>query len=392
MLQVGIKVAAGAHERRWCPVTVQLKPDTLSWTNEEEPLNLIASDDAGLTYPAQAERASDGTLSVTWLLPRLAAGTSKHFTLTTASESARSVDVREGDGETVDIMVAGKLFTRYNYGRAWNRPFLYPVIGPAGVGVTRNFPMRVDVAGERHDHPHHKSIYFTHGDVNGVNNWSDLPGHGFTRHQRFTRIVSGPVFGELAGISHWVDQDERPYLEQDLSLRVYALPGEMRLVDVSLGLTALHGDVVFGDTKEGGLLAVRVATTMDASGVGRIETGTGAVGEGESWGRPAPWCHYSGPVKTSTSPIIAGIGVMDHPGNPRYPTHWHVRNYGLMTANPFGLSDYYKDKAKDGSLRLAEGASAVFKYRIVIHEGDAKDGHMGDLFSAFAYPPQAELT
>ena len=39
-----------------------------------------------------------------------------------------------------------------------------------------------------------------------------------------------------------------------------------------------------------------------------------------------------------------GIAILDRPGNFRYPTVWHVRACGLMTANPFGISCFTNDK------------------------------------------------
>lgn len=385
MTTMTVEVAAGSHDRRWCPVSVRVEE-----FSQDAAKGIVAEDETGLAYPVQAQVNEDGSAELTWILPLVEAGTKKRFTLR-AGDVPEGVQVQDRPGEAVDIRVGGSLFTSYRYERRWPRPFLYPVIGPGDASVTRHFPIRDDVQGEKHDHPHHRSIFFTHGDVNGVNNWSDQEGHGFTRHVRFNKLEGGAVYGDVHSTSLWTDKDEQPIVETDLALRIYALPVQRRIFDVTLTFRAVHGDVVFGDTKEGGLLAVRVASSMDASGVGRIETSTGSIGEQESWGRPASWCHYSGPVHSEYGPLIAGIGLIDHPSNPRYPTHWHVRNYGLMTANPFGLSDFYKDKSRDGSWRLAAGATATFRYRVVIHEGDAGQGEMSGHFANFAYPPTVSV-
>ena len=37
-------------------------------------------------------------------------------------------------GDRVTVMMDGKLFTEYHYDTEW-RPFLYPVIGPGGIGA-----------------------------------------------------------------------------------------------------------------------------------------------------------------------------------------------------------------------------------------------------------------
>ena len=61
-----------------------------------------------------------------------------------------------------------------------------------------------------------------------------------------------------------------------------------------------------------------------------------------------------------------GVAIFDHPTSFRYPTWWHVRDYGLMTANPFGLS-HFVDKTADGSYVLAAGGRIRFRYRVLVH-------------------------
>ncbi len=388
MSAIKLRLAAGAHDRYCSPVSFEpSQGDELDGLTG----HVYAVDELGIEYPVQREALPAGGTRLVWLLPHLRAGETKEFTLVTRDHAPEGVRLTDRAGDGVDIDVSGERFTTYQYNRKWARPFLYPVIGPAGATCTRHFPMDPNVEGEKHDHPHHKSIFFTHGDVNGVDNWSELEGHGYTRHQSFAALESGPVFGDLQAHNLWTDAVENPYLRQELRLRIWAAPSHMRIFDATLTFHANETDVVFGDTKEGGLISVRVATTMDASGTGRIETSTGAVGEAEAWGKSASWCHYSGLVKAPSGGVHTGIGVIDHPDNPRYPTYWHVRNYGLMTANPFGHSHYFKDKSRDGSLRLSAGESLTFRYRVVIHEGDAPDGHMAERFADFAYPIKAAL-
>ena len=126
--------------------------------------------------------------------------------------------------------------------------------------------------------------------------------------------------------------------------------------------------VRFGDTKEGGLCSVRVASALEEKrGSGKITNGSGGQGEAACWGKPAPWCDYSGTLAGKQ----VGIAILDHPGNFRYPTTWHVRAYGLMTANPFGISYFTNDKTQDGSYTWRKGEVAEYRYRVVLHSGDA---------------------
>ena len=128
---------------------------------------------------------------------------------------------------------------------------------------------------------------------------------------------------------------------------------------------------------------------MDATGKGTIVNSYGAVGESETWGKRAEWCDYYGPVKDGS---IAGITIMDNPDNFRFPTYWHVRNYGLMTANPFGTSYFYNDKAKDGSYTIKKDALFVFQYRVFIHSGSTAEATVGNRYHDYINPAAATAT
>ena len=66
------------------------------------------------------------------------------------------------------------------------------------------------------------------------------------------------------------------------------------------------------------------------------------------------------------------MAILDHPENPRHPVRWHARGYGLFAANPWGLSVFTNDKSQDGSMTLDPGKSLRYRYRVIIHPGDAE--------------------
>jgi hypothetical protein len=48
-----------------------------------------------------------------------------------------------------------------------NKTYLWPIIGTSGVTMTRAYPIIPDVAGEQHDHPHHRGLNFGHENIAG---------------------------------------------------------------------------------------------------------------------------------------------------------------------------------------------------------------------------------
>jgi len=374
-----VTVHAGPHTRQHCPVSFAL-PDEL----HGERLELRQPD--GSTLPVQTFPNGTGV----FLLPHLDANSTCTLILQAAHapliRATHRVTVTD-DARALAIKVGGAPLTTYHYADVPARPYFYPLLTAAGQEVTRAFPMRKDVAGESSDHPHHRSLWIAFGEINGTDNWSEEPGHGSTRHETVSNATSGDVFGTFETTGSWLTSEEEKLLTQRLQVVAWATPPEFRMLDFTIDLTAGQEAVEFGDTKEGGILAVRVVGTMDVPRGGRIENSYGGIDEGETWGRAAHWCDYSGPVEDG----VAGIAVMDHPLSFRYPTHWHVRNYGLMTANPFGYAAY-TGGAKRGEHRLAPGETLHFQYRVILHSGDADQGQIRSRYLDFVSPPQAKVT
>jgi hypothetical protein len=375
---LSLTIHAGPHDRHNCPV--RFAPPTPLPAGDWE---LVGPD--GAAYPLQ--RLAEGEYA--FVASELRAGESQACQLRPRTAgTAPAVHLAHTEGRDITIQRRGELLTRYVYGDVPARPYFYPLIAPQGLRVTRSYPMETDVAGEDHDHPHHRSLYIAYGEVNGADNWSEESGHGYTIPQSVDSVQSGDAAGQFVTTSLWATADKQPLLTQHLTVTIWNTDDSVRLLDFAIKLEATHGDVHFGDTKEGGILSARVASIMDVDRGkgGRIENVYGGINEGETWGKAAHWCDYSGYVDGKR----VGIAILDHPLSFRYPTHWHVRDYGLMTANPFGYAAY-TNGVKNGSHTLPAGETLPFTYRVVLHEGDATQGQVNAHYLDFAAPPRVEV-
>jgi len=289
------------------------------------------------------------------------------------SEGVRAAEITARKSpKGVVVKIDGELFTEYV--TDFNgTPILWPVIGPTGKPMTRAYPMGKGV-NEREDHPHHRSIWFTHGDVNGLSFWHEET----IKHRQFVKIESGPQ-AVIVTRNDWVNRDGKTECEDERVLR-FGTDGETRWIDFDITLRAPDHSVTFGDTKEG-TMGVRVAASMkvDAKLGGRIVNSEGQTDK-DAWGKRAAWVDYHGPVDGQT----VGIAILNHPSSFRFPTYWHVRTYGLFAANPFGVRDFEKSKEFDGSHTLAPGSSITLRYRLLLHKGDEKEANIAKAFAAYA--------
>lgn len=292
--------------------------------------------------------------------------------------------------DRVTVSIDGALFTEYRHGDA-PHVYYWPLIGPGGAKMTRSYPME-KVEGEQTDHLHHRSLWFSHGALNGVDFWGEsAPVAGKTsrlvgriEHAKVLAAEGGKESGVLKTEQRWVAPDGSVPVRSVQTLRVYSTPARERMFDFEVNLTAVEKDAVFGDTKEGSS-ALRIAESMrnkqpKGPGLGHIVNSEGSE-DGKVWGEHAKWVMMSGPIGDKTFAIT----FMDHPSNMRHPTRWHARDYGLFAANPFCESGMDKTKPKDaGNFTLKAGQSVSLKYRILITEGDAAAARAAERFTQYA--------
>jgi hypothetical protein len=240
-----------------------------------------------------------------------------------------------------------------------------------------------DIPGESRDHPHHRGLWFAHGDVNGFDFWGNE-----TRGPKFGRIVlaqianlaDGKDSGTIDANFEWRDPAGKVLLTEARRMIFYGQP-KIRTIDFDITLTA-RDKVTFGDTKEG-TFALRLASALEEphSGAPAEPPRTGRMVDSQGReGEKQVWVDYYGVV--DGEPL--GVAMFDHPSNPRHPTYWHVRSYGLFAVNIFGLRDFENDKSKDGSLALAPGETLRFRYRVVIHPGDVHSAHIARLYQEYS--------
>ncbi len=278
----------------------------------------------------------------------------------------------------VTVKYDGKLFTRYVIGQS-NKPFLWPVIGPSGDEVTRAFPMEKR-EGERHDHPHHRSVWFGHQGTAGFDTWHEpatgrRTNLGSTVHREFVKVKGGDT-AVIVTRNDYVGDGKK--LLADERTHEFRVENGHRIIDVTIKFTAEHRDCKLSDQKDSGF-SVRVATSMDVDSKkgGRVINSDG-ITDKAAWGKRAEWVDYHGPVNGKT----VGVAILNHPSSFRHPTPWHVRTYGLFTANPFGLRSL--GQGKDSSFTLKKGESITLRHRVIFHLGDEKAAKIAEAYKAYA--------
>ena len=289
-------------------------------------------------------------------------------------------------GQQVDVRIGGRSFTTYYFDPSVAKPYLFPLRSAQGTVITRGFPMTRDIAGEDHDEPHQRAMYFAHGDINGFDFWGEAAFQKWSNHPRSTfgrtafrsldEIRGGAEGGSLRATFDLVTPTGTIAEE----IQTYRFEGDeqSRIIDCEFAIHATHGPIVMGDTKEG-TFAIRVVKALD-SPPGHMVNASGASGEKAIWGKRSNWVDYYGRVAGED----VGLAIFDHPHNLRAPTYWHARAYGLLAANPFGLKPFTGDRRQNGRYVIPAGGSLIFRYRVFIHHGDPSQAGVAEAYRQFA--------
>jgi hypothetical protein len=310
-----------------------------------------------------------------------------------------------------EVKADGKPFASYVVNEA-NKPYLWPVYGPTGKAMTRAYPMQ-QVEGEQHDHPHHRGINYGH-ESTGFPGWRESGNNGkvtgggetWAEGKTFAEAAAKPnasaaalkrasELGRIAHISYpefgvkenkavvfeiceHQDSAGKRFLTEERKLSFHAT-ATTRVIDFDQDFIATDGDVRFDDRKDAGL-SIRVPTSMavDSNKGGHIVTSEG-ITDKDAWATAAKWCDYHGPVEGET----LGVAMFNHPSSLRHPTRWHIRTYGLFTANPFAQKQFNKE-LEDASIDLKKGGRLKLRHRFVLHVGDEKTARIQEAFESYA--------
>ena len=293
--------------------------------------------------------------------------------------------------EKVAIEINGQPSTDfYIAGPEVAKPYLWPLRAASGTYVTRMWPMEKveEEAGIlKPDHPHQRGLWFAHASVNGLDFWNiapldqrpyNQPDRGKIVLKKLGEVKSGKDKGTVAATFSWTNVKGDVLLTEQRVTTFYADPS-LRIMDFDFTLTAVQ-KVTFGDEKDGAFgLRLRPILQED-KGTGHIANADGAMAEKAAWGKPSNWCDYSGDIHGEK----VGIAILDHPANPGHPVRWHVRAYGLFAANPFGLAVFTGDKSQTKETVLEPGKSLRYRYRLIVHPGDAESADIAGLWRKYS--------
>ena len=291
--------------------------------------------------------------------------------------------------QQVSLKFDGVEKTRWRFGINYPRPFFYPFRGPSGASLTRMGHPGAP------NHDHHRSIWFAHHNVDGVDFWSDRT-DARIRQKFWYSYGDGNDEGVMAVRLGWFDGKGKELMDQDVvaALLPLTLPSPLRREGrvrgggehaLELQITMRPGknskSVMLGKTSFG-FLAVRVAKTLSVHfGGGKLTSSEGRKGEKAIFGKQARWMDYSGSVAVGQGRgrkgMIEGITYFDHPANPRYPTHWHVRSDGWMGAS-FCMRDGFQIKAN---------APLTLRYLLHAHRGGYDAAKAKSMHERFAKRP-----
>ncbi len=250
----------------------------------------------------------------------------------------------------VSFQREGVEIARYQFGADVARPFVFPLIGPAGRSLTRMGHPR-----DPQSHSHHNSVWLSHASVNGTDFWADNRG-GRIAHRRMLRMEDGEETAFIEVENEWLDKEGKPLLRELRRTGVRTLAGGEWLLLLDIQMEAPAAEVTLGQSAFG-LLGVRMAKTIGVNdGGGTIRNSEGGVDEAGCFRKPARWCDYSGPIAPGAN---EGITLMDHPMNPHHPVPFHVRNDGWMGAS----------LTFPGPLTVRAGEPLRLRYGLYVHAG-----------------------
>jgi Methane oxygenase PmoA len=257
--------------------------------------------------------------------------------------------------------------TRWHFSELSPRPYFFPILGKSGQSLTRMGHPGAP------NHDHHRSFWFAHSDLLGMDFWSE---------GKPTRIRQAQWYAIEDGSND--GHDPSPLLLQDVFATIRGEPGEWTLELQSDFRTQSEG-IEFRQSNFG-VLGLRVAKSLSVIfGGGRITGENGLLGEADLFGKPNRWIDYSGPVYARDlaagevpDSVIEGLTLIDHRDNPDHPVSWHVREDGWIGPS----------LSRKRPILVPKGTPLTCRYLLSVHAGPCDADKANLLANRFDLSPR----
>jgi hypothetical protein len=260
--------------------------------------------------------------------------------LPTAARAAGDLAVSTEDGVLTVSIDERPVLVYTTEDKKIPRPYFHSLKAADGTQVSRNHPPQ---SGDLSDHDlFHPGLWMAFGDISGHDTWrlQDAVIHRRFTDPEFSSITRAGVMTAKYSIkvhNRYAAKGKDDYARETFRLTIAPRQGGW-LLTVDSTFTALDHELTFGDQEEMGL-GVRLATPLIVNNGGTILNNHGQENEKGCWGKAAAWCDYSGVINKKRY----GILMLPHPENFK-PSSFHVRDYGLMVANPFAEQAFGRGK------------------------------------------------
>ncbi|MCA9126955.1 MAG: PmoA family protein [Planctomycetales bacterium] len=278
-------------------------------------------------------------------------------------------------GKQFQFLLGGNEVTRWHASHDVPGPYFYPIQGKHGVGLTRMGHPGAP------NHDHHRSFWFAHNDLLGIDFWSEETSARI-RQSQWLAIEDGDSHARLAVELFWQDgHDPTPILKQTVFFTLRR--GEQnKQVLWTLELQSefqAQGEGVEFRQSNFGILGLRVAKSLSVVfGSGKILGADGNTGERQLFGQPNRWIDYSGPVgRVNGKPMVEGLALIDHRSNPGHEpaawAAWHIRDDGWIGPS----------LSRHGPVSVPTKDTLCCRYLLAVHEGDAPTADLNRLADRF---------
>jgi len=254
--------------------------------------------------------------------------------------------------------------------------YLHPVRTPSGVILTQEF---AEV------HPHHYGIWSAWTNVEFQDRtpdfWNVGKETGRVEFESLATVWEGTVHGGFLSRHRYVDlTSSTPVtaLNEAWKVHLYNIDDMYHIFDIEITQTANTNHPVYLPEYEYGGVGFRGHDDWEGEENAYFLTSEGKTRE-NGHGTRARWCHIGG----STGDHLAGIAILDHPGNFRHPQPMYIHSHRTF----FNFA-----AVQQGDMVIQPGSPYHLQYRFITYDGEPDPREIDRLWNDYAYPPSISIT